>query len=132
LFEFIKIKNNDVYLKDLINKRNSINNINIIIPEKINIKIIYNQTRILLIPSICEETFCRVAYEGMINKIPIISTNNGNLKYLLEDYALFINELDIKKWVKTIQYLYNNRNLIINFHKRKKNILHLMILQIKY
>lgn len=36
-----------------------------------------------------DETFCRVGYEGMINKIPILSTKNGNLKYLLEDYADF-------------------------------------------
>jgi hypothetical protein len=100
------------YVRELIKKRNLVKNINIVISEKVNIKIIYNKTRILLTPSICEETFCRVAYEGMMNKIPIISTSNGNLKYLLNEYAIFINELNIHEWKITIENIYNDHKLI--------------------
>ena len=60
---------------------------------------IYKQTKILLIGSLVDETFCRVAYEGLINKIPIISTNNGNLKYLLNGYADFVDE-SVNNWIK--------------------------------
>jgi len=98
------------YIQNLINIRNSHNNINLLYLEKTDIKIIYSNTRILLIPSLCDETFCRVAYEGMLNKIPILSTKNGNLKYLLKDYAVFIEDLNKIEWVKNIEDLYNNIN----------------------
>ena len=103
------------YVQNLINQRNKKNDINIFITEKINIKLIYIKTRILLIPSLCEETFCRVAYEGMINKIPILSTKNGNLKYLLKDYALFINEFSIKDWKLNIEDIYFDKEKIISY-----------------
>jgi len=98
------------YVTNLINKRNLHNNINVLYLEKIDIKIIYKNTRILLIPSLCDETFCRVAYEGMLNKIPILSTKNGNLKYLLKDYAIFIEDLNKIEWLCNIHNIYNNIN----------------------
>ena len=94
------------YLRTLINDRNIKNNINILIPEKVDIKSIYKKTKIMLIPSLCDETFCRVAYEAMINNIPILSTKNGNLKYLLKDYAIFINDYDLYKWKRDIEVIY--------------------------
>lgn len=96
------------FIQNLISKRNLHNNINIIYLEKIDIKLIYKNTRILLIPSLCDETFCRVAYEGMVNRIPILSSKNGNLKYLLKDYALFIEDLNKIEWLNQIEYMYNN------------------------
>ena len=96
------------FVKNLINKRNSHNNINILYLEKVDIKIIYQNTRVLLVPSLCDETFCRVAYEGMMNKIPILSSKNGNLKYLLKDYAIFIDDLNKIEWLNQIEKVYNN------------------------
>jgi len=103
------------YIENIIKKRNCINNINVLIPNKINIKDIYNDTRIILIPSLCEETFCRVGYEAMMNNIPILSTKNGNLKYLLKDYAIFIEDLDFELWKNNIENIYYNEKEIINF-----------------
>ena len=109
------------YIENLLNIRNNINNINILIKNKIDIKEIYKSTRIILIPSLCDETFCRVAYESMINSIPIISTQNGNLKYLLKDYAIFIDDIDLKKWKNEIENLYYNKDKIILFKNKSKN-----------
>ena len=111
------------YLNDLITKRNNIKNINKLIHEKIDSRIIYKKTRILLIPSICEETFCRVGYEGMINNIPILSTKNGNLKYLLNNYAIFIDENNKLGWKNEIENIYNNFSLIESFQYKKNNSL---------
>ncbi len=108
------------YLTELINERNSKNNINILINGKIEIKSVYLKTKILLTPSLCDETFCRVAYEGMINGIPVISTQNGNLKYLLKDYAIYIEDQDKEKWKSTIENIYTNDG-IINEFKNKIN-----------
>lgn len=103
------------YVKRLLNERNKKNDINIIIVEKINIKLVYMKTRILLIPSLCEESFCRVAYEGMMNKIPILSTRNGNLKYLLEKYAIFIDDFNIKSWKHNIETIYFDKNKVLSY-----------------
>jgi len=56
----------------------------------------------------------------MINKIPIICSNNGNLKYLLKDYALFINNNDVSIWKNKIEELYFDDNLLNEF--KRKNI----------
>lgn len=87
--------------------RNKLNNINVLFQNKLeNIKEILNECKILLVPSIVDETFCRVAYEGMALGLPIISYKTGNLSYLLENYPNnFFIELP-----KTI----NNRNYIID------------------
>ena len=119
------------YLNNLINERNLKNNINKLINEKIDIKIIYKKTKILLVPSICEETFCRVAYEGMINKIPILSTLNGNLKYLLKDYAIFIDDFNYNEWKNQIENVYFNINMIEEFKNKNINYLNEEIIEDK-
>jgi hypothetical protein len=110
-------------LNELINNRNKINNINILISEKVDIKPIYKKTKILLIPSLCDETFCRVAYEGMNNKIPIISNTTGNLKYLLKDYAIFIDSNDAKEWKINIEKLYYDSKEFLNINDLNENII---------
>ena len=111
------------FLTSLINKRNQKNNINKLIKEKVDVKLIYNKTKIIIIPSICDETFCRVGYEAMINKIPIISSSNGNLKYLLKDYALFIDNNNIEKWRNEIEKLYFNDIELNKFKLKNISIL---------
>ena len=111
------------FISKLINERNLKNNINIIINEKIDIKLIYKKTRILLIPSLCDETFCRVGYEAMINKIPIISSMSGNLKYLLKDYAIFIENKDPINWNNVIEKYYYDNSLFDLFINKKDNYL---------
>ena len=48
----------------------------------------------------------------MINKIPILSSTNGNLKYLLKDYAIFINNFEYNEWKSNIENLYFNLDLL--------------------
>lgn len=82
---------------------------------------IYQQTRILLIPTLVDETFCRVGYEGMMNSIPILSTTNGNLHYLLEGYAEFLDE-NPKSWSDKINMIYNNPEILESMKHRQKTI----------
>ena len=39
-----------------------------------------------MILSSVDETFCRVAYESIILNKKVIKYNNGNLKYIFEEY----------------------------------------------
>jgi len=89
-----------------------------------NLTDIYRNTKILLIPSLVDETFCRVAYEGMSLGIPIISTKCGNLKHLLHNYAHFIAPDDIEnpqKWADIINKLYNNEAKLLEMSCRPKH-----------
>ena len=86
-----------------------------------DIKPIYKKTRILLIPSLVDETFCRVGYEGMMNEIPTLSTNNGNLKYLLDGYADFLDD-DPYQWSNKINLVYDDISYLNQMKLRKKPI----------
>lgn len=74
-----------------------------------NIKEIYELTRILLVPSLIDETFCRVVCEGMMNGIPIITTGNGNISNLLGDYGIYLSDKD--DWSEQIRAIYEDEQL---------------------
>jgi len=88
----------------------------------VDMKHIYRQTRILLIPSLVDESFCRVAYEGMMNSIPILSTTNGNLKYLLNGYADFLNPHSTD-WYTKINQIYADDEYLKSMSHRTKTII---------
>lgn len=73
-----------------------------------DMKSIYSQTRILLAPSIVDETFCRTVNEAMMNGIPVITSGRGNLKYLVGNAGIIIDPFKKGDWAKTIADLYNN------------------------
>ena len=127
-------------IKELVRIRNNSKNINILYTEKQNVKDIYKNSKIILIPSLCDETFCRVAYEAKMNNIPIISTKSGNLKYLLKNYAIFLdNNCKYELWKNEIEKLYNlninnnNNNEKIENHENKiKNKIYELINESKF
>ena len=124
LLNFENIENN-------IKLRNKRKNINIFYTNKQYIKNIYEVTKIMLIPSLCDETYCRVGYESKMNNIPILAIESGNLKYLLKDYAIFLDK-DVKNWKNKIEELYFKNNLnkmfnnnlnITNYEKNIENLI---------
>jgi glycosyltransferase involved in cell wall biosynthesis len=103
----------------LIRKQKFVNSNVVLMKKKIDdMEKIYKQTKILLIGSLVDETFCRVAYEGMVNKIPILSTNNGNLKYLLNGYADFLNE-NSDEWIDKITEIYGDEKYLNDMSNRE-------------
>jgi glycosyltransferase involved in cell wall biosynthesis len=111
-------------LKRLLIERNSVEN-----PHKSvyirgpidDMKNIYKQTRILLIPTLVDETFCRVAYEGMMNNIPILSTANGNLQYLVSGYADILDH-ESSSWYHKINHIYHDTEYLQSMSIRPKSI----------
>jgi hypothetical protein len=99
---------------ELFRERNSHSDINILYRTKINnISDIYDVCKVLLIPSIVDETFCKVAYEGMQLGLPIISYKTGNIEYLLKEYTnnTFIDMPFKNKSIKS------KDDLIVNIEK---------------
>ena len=109
-------------------RRNEYSDINILYTsKKEKVYQVYNHCKVLLIPSIVDETFCRVAYEGMLLGIPMISYKTGNLAYLLKNYDnntfidmplqkkelntindTIINEETLSKWKNVTESVYKD------------------------
>ena len=47
----------------------------------------YSQTRVMLVPSLCEEAFGRIAVEAAFNAIPVLCSDRGALPEVLGDAA---------------------------------------------
>jgi len=71
-----------------------------------DIKTIYSQTKILMIPSLVDETFCKGAQEGLCNGIPVVSSSQGYLPYMLEGAGIVMDDFDPQKWADRIKRLY--------------------------
>lgn len=70
---------------------------------------IYEKTKILLVPSIVDETFSMVALEAMFNGIPVLASTQGNLPYLVEEGGLCLPCNDVVLWEKAIDSLNNDK-----------------------
>ena len=103
-----------------------------------NPRLFYSQTRVLLVPSLCHETFCRVVVEAAMNKIPVICSNRGalpetatDLRYVLDIPNRFTpfsqtvpNQEEVSAWVEKIVELWDSPNLrvVIGERARKNSI----------
>ena len=109
-------------LKTLLDSRNkSQNNKSILKTGHFDLSEIYDQTRILLVLSLVDETFCRVAYEGMAMGIPIISTNYGNLPNLLSGYGQILDD-NYRHWIDAINSSYTDLTSLNQQSQRPKNL----------
>lgn len=85
-----------------------------------NMKNIYAQTRLLLVPSITPEGGPRVAIEAMINGIPVIGSNSGNTPLTIGDGGIVIKDIfNISDWVNAIIKLDNEEYYNEISHKAK-------------
>lgn len=82
---------------------------------------IYAKTKILLIPSQVDETFCRVANEGLMNGLPIITTGCGNIKYMVGDAAIILPSTDnFSSWSEEVRKLYFSKERIEHISLKAK------------
>ncbi|WP_454914182.1 FkbM family methyltransferase [Variovorax gossypii] len=70
-----------------------------------NVRDFYRSARMVLVPTLVDETFCRVAFEAAMNGIPVISTANGFLRQMLGETGVFLSE-DSSDWIAKIEELY--------------------------
>jgi glycosyltransferase involved in cell wall biosynthesis len=72
-----------------------------------SIKSHFAQAKMVIIPTLVDETFCRVAFEAAMNGIPVLSTRNGFLPQLFGDTGFFLSE-DSSDWINAIRELYQD------------------------
>jgi glycosyltransferase involved in cell wall biosynthesis len=80
-----------------------------------DVKTIYSQTKIVLIGSQVDETYCRVAAEALLNGIPIVTTGKGNIRNLTRSAAIYATTP--AEWINAIQTLYFNPTIYQQYVK---------------
>lgn len=117
----------DEQIEDAINER-IVNGyaISMVIDRVSDARDIYSNTKILLATSKVDETFCRVVNEAMMNGIPVISTGQGNIKYLMGESGHIIplvvkgkkEEEFYPMWKKKIQEIYFDEAVLVKESKK--------------
>lgn len=69
----------------------------------------YSQSSVVLIPSIWEEPFCRVAPEAQASGVPVISTRRGGLPESNAGQLFVDDQYDLEEWMKKIKEAESNR-----------------------
>lgn len=82
-----------------------------------NPKTVYQNTKIMLAPSLADETFCRTVNEAMMNGIPVITSGHGNIKYLVGDAGYTIPVTNFELWKHTVESLYFNTDELVKQSK---------------
>jgi glycosyltransferase involved in cell wall biosynthesis len=80
-----------------------------LLPLQQDMKRVYEKCKILLMPSLWEETFGRVATEAHINGIPAIASNRGGLAEAVGPGGILLDpEGPIETWVTAVRKLWQD------------------------
>ena len=80
-----------------------------LLPARNDMRSIYGKCRILLVPSLWEEAYGRVAVEAEINGIPVVASNRGGLPEAVGGGGILVNpESPISEWVSAVRELWDN------------------------
>jgi len=114
--------NSQAYLLDKINseiQKRDLNNHVTIIPFQKEVWKLYDIIDVVIVPTICLESFGLVALEGMLSKKPIIGSNNGGLKEIIKhnNTGLLFKPNSEPALKNAIKKLLSNQNLIATFGK---------------
>ena len=67
---------------------------------------IYKKTRLLLVPSVCDEAFGRTALEALVLGIPVLGSDKGGIPEILSQEYIVKDLYDYKKWQEKIESIF--------------------------
>ena len=86
-------------------------------PLQMDMNNIWNETKLLIVPSIVEEAFGRVIVEASIRGIPVIAHNKGGIAEALNGSGILLDNLDVNIWKEAINKC-NNINFYTKLHEQ--------------
>lgn len=101
----------DNRIKNFIQERNQQNNLirSIYYTRLSCLKSVFQRSRIVIVPTLVDETFCKVINESMLNGIPVITSGYGNTGNLLNNDPHFvINPEHVNAWSDRLRQLYDD------------------------
>jgi glycosyltransferase involved in cell wall biosynthesis len=75
----------------------------------LDMKSVYKRTRILLVPSQCEEAWGRVVAEAQLNGIPVLASNIGGLPESVGRGGVLLDANTVDKWVLELKRLWSDK-----------------------
>ena len=71
-----------------------------------DMKNVYGKTRVLIVPSRCEEAFGRVVVEAQVSGIPVVASNRGGLPESVGSGGLLIDDYtNVDDWINALEKL---------------------------
>ena len=107
----------------------------LVIVQYSELLLILEKTTLLIVPSLVDETYSRATFEAVAFGIPVLTSANGNLKWILEGIGAISEEESIK-WARSISLIYDDsstaqslwtRQLEVIRSKSEGNILELIL-----
>ncbi|MBU0516144.1 MAG: glycosyltransferase [Proteobacteria bacterium] len=81
-------------------------------PRQTDMTLVWEQTRLLIVPSQVPEAFGRVAAEAQVEGIPVVANRLGGLIEAVGDGGLLVDDFsDPGAWVRAISRVINDRDL---------------------
>jgi len=81
--------------------------------KQVDMRKVYSQTGILIVPSICPEAFGRVVLEAQVNGIPVIASRIGGLPEAVGKGGILIRDYEkVSPWVKALSKMENKKTYL--------------------
>lgn len=81
---------------------------------------IYARSKIVIVPTLVDETFCRIAFEAAANGIPVLSTRAGFIPYMLGEAGFYLPDDDANAWIDAIRELYADSEKVSEIGRRQR------------
>ncbi len=77
-------------------------------PRTHDMRKVYGATKILLVPSLCEESWGRVVSEAQINAIPVLASNVGGLPEAVGPGGVLLPSDDLPAWQRALRSVWDD------------------------
>ena len=88
---------------------------------------VFSQLKVLLVPSLWEEPFCRTILEAMSNGIPVVTSNRGGISEALQfgdnAHVLIKDVKNIDEWSNAIELLFSDKALYEELSIKAKHVI---------
>jgi glycosyltransferase involved in cell wall biosynthesis len=80
-----------------------------VLPQQLDMRVVYGKTMAVLMPSLCEEAFGRLPVEAAFSGIPTIASNLGGLPESVGEGGILLPPDDVDAWVDAIKRMLDKR-----------------------
>lgn len=111
---FVLVKAWPLTVRDLLKLKARISGMpNVSLRERVSdMRTVYRETRILLMPSRCDETWGRCASEAQVSGIPVIATDRGGLPEAVGPGGIIIGRDEpVEAWVAALRALWHDQSM---------------------